>query len=82
MILGADYLEKLGDVAKATMKVGNEVIPMGKKAVAGDVWLVQSAAIPPLSEVAVVCKVDCLDVDGQLCVRGCEHFLSQIYRGL
>ena len=72
VILGADYLEKLGDVtynfAKATLKIGNEVIPMGKKAVAGDVRLVQSVEIPPLSEVAVVCKVDCLDVDGQLCV--------------
>ena len=72
VILGADYLEQLGyvtdNVAKATMKAGNEVIPMGKKAVAGDVWLVQSVDIPPLSEVAVVCKVDCLDVDGQLCV--------------
>ena len=33
VILGADYLEKLGgvndNVARATMKVGNEVIPMG-----------------------------------------------------
>ena len=68
VMLGADYLEKLGDVAKATMKVGNEVIPMGKKAVAGDVWLVQSVDISPLSVVAVVCMVDCLNVDGQLCV--------------
>ena len=33
VILGADYLEKLGDVtynfAKATMKVGNEAISFG-----------------------------------------------------
>ena len=58
VILGADYLEKLGDVtynfAKATLKVGDDVIPMGKSAVGGDVRLLQSVDIPPLAEVAVV----------------------------
>ena len=72
VILGADYLEKLGDVtynfAKATLKVGDDVIPMGKSAVGGDVRLLQSVDIPPLAEVAVVCKVSCTKRNDQLCV--------------
>ena len=63
VIFGAGYLEKLKDVtynfAKANLKAVNEVITMGDKAVSGDARLVQSVHIPALSEVAVVCKVDC-----------------------
>ena len=70
VLLGADFLEKLGDVtynfSKCQLKIGHDVIPMGGQkgkhkinmVSSHKVRVVASVHIPPLSEVAVLAEID------------------------
>ena len=61
LILGADYLEKLGDVTynfkKGIFKVGQQQFTMGEPEDSYLVRTVNAVHIPPLSEVAVLAEV-------------------------
>jgi hypothetical protein len=71
IILGTDYLAKLGEVTynfqACSLSIGKEVLPMGEKFVADQVRVIESVKIPPLSEVLIVAHVNSQVLEGKQC---------------
>ena len=62
MILGTDFLARLGEVTynynNCTLKIENGIsVPMGENAVRATVMLVEDLHVPPFCEMAVLAKV-------------------------
>jgi hypothetical protein len=76
VILGTDFLAKLGEVTynfqDCTLKIGNGAkttqLAMGEEAIEGVARVVHSITIPPLTEMAVVAQVNTATLQNQTCV--------------
>lgn len=71
VILGTDFLAKLGEVGydftNCRLKVKGETIPMGDRCMQRKVKLAADVAVPPLSEVMAIASIENGDMDGFPC---------------
>ena len=72
VILGTDFLSKLGEVAynfqDCTFRFRNSSIPMGHSFYTDSVSVISSVKIPPLSEVVIVANVTTTSLHGNYCI--------------
>ena len=72
VILGTDFLSKLGEVAynfqDCTFRFRNSSIPMGHSFYTDSVSVISSVKIPPLSEVVIVANVTTTSLHGKYCI--------------